>query len=97
MATVIDYILVQLDTQVMQYALTWSIRARRTKSVLNQVGHPIALVSKVTGLWVACLLSDEKVNAHLPYYSTLKGSGMVSSKRFELMLFFSGGTTEEEH
>ena len=31
---------------------------------------------------------DEKVNAHLPYYSTLKGSRMVSSKRFELMLFF---------
>ena len=41
----------------MQYALTWSIRARRIKSVLNQGGHPIALVSKVTGLWVACLLS----------------------------------------
>ena len=40
---------------------------------------------------------DEKVNAHLPYYSTLKGSGMVSSKRFELVLFFSGTTTEEEH
>ena len=37
---------------------------------------------------------DEKVNAHLPYYSTLKGSRMVSSKRFELMLFLSGGNTK---
>ena len=27
---------------------------------------------------------DEKVNAHLPYYSTLKSSGMVFSKRFKL-------------
>ena len=27
---------------------------------------------------------DEKVNAHLPYYSTLKNSGKFSSKRFKL-------------
>ena len=27
---------------------------------------------------------DEKVNAHLPYYSTLKSSGMFSSKRLKL-------------
>ena len=30
------------------------------------------------------VLLDEKVNAHLPYYSTLKSSGMFSSKRFKL-------------
>ena len=27
---------------------------------------------------------NEKVNAHLPYYSTVKSSGMFSSKRFKL-------------
>ena len=37
---------------------------------------------------------DEKVNAHLPYYSTLKSSGMFSSKRFKLDC--SSSVVEEE-
>ena len=54
------------------------------------------LFSHIGTLFNLSFLLDEKVNAHLPYYSTLKGSGMVSSKRFELMLFFSGGSSSEE-
>ena len=44
---------------------------------------------------------DEKVNAHLPYYNTLKSSGVFSSKRFKLECSSSVveelSTTEEEH
>ena len=31
----------------------------------------------------------EKVNAHLPYYSTLKSSGIFSSKHFKLEYYSS--------
>ena len=36
----------------------------------------------------------EKVNAHLPWYSTLKSFGIFSSKTFRAGMLFSG---EEEH
>ena len=43
----------------------------------------------------------EKVNAHLPNYSTLKSSGIFSSKRFKLECSSSvvekKKSTEEEH
>ena len=40
---------------------------------------------------------DEKVNAHLPYYSTLKSSGLFSSKTFQAGLLFFSGETEKSY
>ena len=40
---------------------------------------------------------DDKINAHLPYYSTLKKFWNGFFQRFQAgLLFFSGATAEEE-